>query len=941
LAEDTLYTIEFQRTLLKLLCTNVKFAFDYISIIKPTYFEKRVHKNIFGLIKTALYRYEKEIDLSSLQTLITDFVDDRGFNEDVEVDYFQEAKLIMRSYIKSEDFISDQFIKFARRQELKQALWESAEIMENDGDYEECLKLVDSAVSVGAGEDNGCSFKDLLDFPIRYRKKYDPDKLVKTGINGFDRALQGGMAAGELHVLQATPKCYRNITKIRLLDGSTPTIEELSRRKDAFWVYSCKPDGTICAGKGHSARITGYATEMVRVTLDNGEVIECTPEHNFMMRDGTFKEIQKVKPNKDSLMPLYETEYSEGSRIFKDYTAIIDNKTRKPKLVHRMVINDVFGGYPKERKHCHHLDFNPTNNCPTNISFKTKEEHDEIHREDRSKRMKSLWTDEFREEHSERITKRNIKNWEDPTYRKKMTTVLKKNAQEREYDSEEMSRIGKKAWEDPEFRERTLKRLGDIARSDEGRKRATEVGSRVMTKLWKDPEFRERRRIVSSATMTETNKKIHTELKDLMRERLYDNAEAKKKMSDKAKERNKNWKYIRSCIVTRGENVLESLRQKGLKRNEKNFDEERLNYKGCPSYRRWKWYRDEYNGSNIFPEDVKKPRALTTDIKGIKRAINHSKRVIDALKEKGLEVNQKNYDKEKLSDKIKYKRSPLWERLKGFKSILEKNNHKVVSIEKITYDKPIPVYCFTVDKYHNFALDAGVFVANSGKSSFASCVGSNMIMNGETVFHVTLEISEMDVMAKYAARLTGRTYDELLSVGIDEYNDKMEKLLTMLDPKLYITHYTAGLVNTLVIRSWMSRIRAKEGVKPTVLICDYDDCLIPVGGGVKGDLYENAGRVYTDLLNLASYFRIPILTFAQPQRQAWGKAEDGEMITAQDLAHSAKKAHMAFSISSLNFKNGNEFGTLNLDMVRRGRPTKVRLYRDLSRSLLQEAEKDD
>jgi len=50
----------------------------------------------------------------------------------------------------------------------------------------------------------------------------------------------------------------------------------------------------------------------------------------------------------------------------------------------------------------------------------------------------------------------------------------------------------------------------------------------------------------------------------------------------------------------------------------------------------------------------------------------------------------------------------------GFGASWNKNrdNHKVVSIKKL--NKKEDVYCLTVDKYHNFALSAGVFVHNCG-----------------------------------------------------------------------------------------------------------------------------------------------------------------------------------------------------------------------------------
>ena len=39
-------------------------------------------------------------------------------------------------------------------------------------------------------------------------------------------------------------------------------------------------------------------------------------------------------------------------------------------------------------------------------------------------------------------------------------------------------------------------------------------------------------------------------------------------------------------------------------------------------------------------------------------------------------------------------------------------NHKVVSVEIVEYDETKPVYCMTVDEYHNFFLDSGVLVKN-------------------------------------------------------------------------------------------------------------------------------------------------------------------------------------------------------------------------------------
>jgi intein/homing endonuclease len=46
----------------------------------------------------------------------------------------------------------------------------------------------------------------------------------------------------------------------------------------------------ITIGFGHSVRQTGKQVPVVKVLLDNGDSIRCTPNHRFMLRDGTYVE---------------------------------------------------------------------------------------------------------------------------------------------------------------------------------------------------------------------------------------------------------------------------------------------------------------------------------------------------------------------------------------------------------------------------------------------------------------------------------------------------------------------------------------------------------------------------------------------------------------------------------------------------------------------------
>ena len=100
--------------------------------------------------------------------------------------------------------------------------------------------------------------------------------------------------------------CFTGDTRISLLDGTNPTLAELhaSGRTHNFEIYAYDTDsGDIVPAVGKDLRITRHVHELTHVTLDNGETVKCTPDHKWMLRDGTYKEARDLQPG-DSLMPL-------------------------------------------------------------------------------------------------------------------------------------------------------------------------------------------------------------------------------------------------------------------------------------------------------------------------------------------------------------------------------------------------------------------------------------------------------------------------------------------------------------------------------------------------------------------------------------------------------------------------------------------------------------
>mgnify|MGYP001623726025 CR=1 FL=1 len=203
--------------------------------------------------------------------------------------------------------------------------------------------------------------------------------------------------------------CFTGETKIRLVDGRALTILELMREQEYKdnWVYTFNEQTQrIEPKKIKKVFQTKITSDLVKVTLDNGEEIFCTPEHRFMLRDGSYKEAQELLLGQ-SMMPLY-TRYPE--KRFKDYRMYYEPMTDSWHFEHRQFCTN---NTHKKGYVVHHCNYRKGDNRPTNLDCIEKSEHTRIHNNRTkdyskvSKRLKAYYQ-ELRE--SGQIHDR-IKNW--------------------------------------------------------------------------------------------------------------------------------------------------------------------------------------------------------------------------------------------------------------------------------------------------------------------------------------------------------------------------------------------------------------------------------------------------------------------------------------------------------------------------------------------------
>ncbi|MEI6413973.1 MAG: dCTP deaminase [Pseudomonadota bacterium] len=171
-------------------------------------------------------------------------------------------------------------------------------------------------------------------------------------------------------------RCFRGDTQVALLDGSALTLEDMARRTDdgeMFWGYSIGQYGRVVAALLESPRCIGRDA-LLELTLDNGTVVHCTPDHEFVLRDGRVIQAHLLRP-KDSLMPLYR-------QLIRGYEAVYQPSNGYLYPTHRLadewnLRNGLYVDVPGT--HRHHKDFNRRNNMPWNIERMMAGDHIRMH----------------------------------------------------------------------------------------------------------------------------------------------------------------------------------------------------------------------------------------------------------------------------------------------------------------------------------------------------------------------------------------------------------------------------------------------------------------------------------------------------------------------------------------------------------------------------------
>ncbi|MBM4177657.1 intein-containing DNA gyrase subunit B, partial [Candidatus Gribaldobacteria bacterium] len=262
-------------------------------------------------------------------------------------------------------------------------------------------------------------------------------------------------------------------------------LENEQKEGKKNYCFSIQEDGSIGVGLIKNTWKTKSNVEVIRVVLDNNQEIICTPDHKFMLRDGSYQEARNLLKT-DSLMPLNRKITKKGGLITIDgYEMTLCPKRQKWIFTHLLV--DRYNltkkkYFKKGNSVVHHLDYNKLNNSPDNLSRMDKMEHLYFHAivardnlskpETLEKIRQAHQTKEYREKIKktmsqpaikEMLSQRAKKQWKSKEYKKymveKFLDFYRNNSAYREKNNKLLNNAQKEYWANTDNRMKQAERV--------------------------------------------------------------------------------------------------------------------------------------------------------------------------------------------------------------------------------------------------------------------------------------------------------------------------------------------------------------------------------------------------------------------------------------------------------------------------------------------------
>ena len=210
---------EFQTLLIGYLFRDAAFNLYTDGLIKPQYFGSEVFSVLADISISYFNKYKGVPSRASVELLLKEAIDSKKIKPELKSEVLEVLKAAYKEELKDVDYVIDQIVAFAKKQELTFAILKSAELIDK-GDFGPVEGLIKTAVAVGKNDaTEQYDFWEEADARLKTRHDIIAGLIKPTGVTTghkeIDEALYNkGWGRSELSVLMGPAKSGKSMALV-------------------------------------------------------------------------------------------------------------------------------------------------------------------------------------------------------------------------------------------------------------------------------------------------------------------------------------------------------------------------------------------------------------------------------------------------------------------------------------------------------------------------------------------------------------------------------------------------------------------------------------------------------------------------------------------------------------------------------------------------------
>lgn len=196
----------FQVKVLGSLLTDKAFLLNVRDVVQFEYFDSEAHKWIIRQATEYFDKYHATITMDVLKAELL-----KQDNKILQTAVKEELRNSYQATQEDLEYVQEEFSTFCKNQELKRALLESADLL-NDGDYDAIRGKIEKAIKAGMDKNIGLDY--AKDIESRYREDYRP--TIPTPWEVLNENIGGGFGPGDLVIVFGNPGGGKSWTMVAM-----------------------------------------------------------------------------------------------------------------------------------------------------------------------------------------------------------------------------------------------------------------------------------------------------------------------------------------------------------------------------------------------------------------------------------------------------------------------------------------------------------------------------------------------------------------------------------------------------------------------------------------------------------------------------------------------------------------------------------------------------